>query len=344
MKKRCFLSAAVCLMLTACSIGNSADTVRFFAFDTFISAEITSSSHNVSSECAEEIRSAFENLDNVFSPYNENSEIYSFNSGKADIADSNIIAMTDGYKRVRDILGDGLTPACGSITMLWNVTSDSPKVPDEKEISEALRHVYPIDDIEKNGVNSLPGDAVLDFGAGAKGFACDAAYDIVSRSEKVTKAVVSSGSSSLLYGQDTFTAAIVDPFEGGELCTFAADGGFISTAGGYERYFIENGVKYSHIFDMKTGYPADTDLVSVTVYLPFGDGNGAFSDLASTLIYMGGTEKLVGYSEKLAENFSGYSLAAVTEDREIYVFGDVDIALKKDGFTLHGGDGNAAFE
>ena len=108
MKKRCFLSAAVCLMLTACSIGNSADTVRFFAFDTFISAEITSSSHDVSSECAEEIRSAFEKLDNVFSPYNENSEIYSFNSGKADIADSNIIAMTDRYKRVRDILGDGL--------------------------------------------------------------------------------------------------------------------------------------------------------------------------------------------------------------------------------------------
>lgn len=344
MKKSCFLSAALCILMTSCSPGSSSDTVRFFAFDTFVSAEVTSSSRLASSECAEEIRSAFEGLDNVFSPYSENSEVYKFNSGVSDIADSSIIAMTHSYKRVRDILGDGLTPACGSITMLWNVTSDSPKVPDERDISEALGHVYTIDEIEKNGLAALLGDTELDLGAGAKGFACDAAYDIVSRSGRVTEAVVSSGSSSLLYGGDGFTAAIVDPFDGGELCTFAADSGFISTAGGYERYFIENGVRYSHIFDMETGYPAAADLASVTVSLPIGDGNGAFSDLASTLIYMGGTEKLGGYSEKLAESFSGYSLVAVTESREIYAFGDADITLKKDNFTLHGGDGNAALQ
>jgi len=344
MKKSCFLSAALCILLTSCSLGSSADTVRFFAFDTFISAEITASSRDISSECAEEIRSAFEKLDNVFSPYNENSEVYKFNSGQDGIADSNIIAMTDSYKRVKDILGDGLTPACGNITMLWDVTSDSPKVPDGKDISEALGHVYTIDEIGKIGVDALLGDTKLDFGAGAKGFACDAAYDIVSRNEKVTKAVVSSGSSSLLYGGNGFTAAIVDPFDGGELCTFTSDGGFISTAGGYERYFVENGVKYSHIFDMETGYPAVTDLASVTVSLPIGDGNGAFSDLASTLIYMGGTERLAEYSEKLSESFGGYSLVAITESREIYAFGDADITLKKENFAFHGGDGNAALE
>ena len=39
----------------------------------------------------------------------------------------------------------------------------------------------------------------------------------------------------------------------------------LTTAGNYRRFFVENGVKYGHIIDPKTGFPARNTLLSATV-------------------------------------------------------------------------------
>ncbi len=42
----------------------------------------------------------------------------------------------------------------------------------------------------------------------------------------------------------------------------------MATSGNYRQFYVENGVKYSHTIDPKTGYPARSNLLSATVLAP----------------------------------------------------------------------------
>ena len=74
---------------------------------------------------------------------------------------------------------------------------------------------------------------------------------------------------------------IVSPRNTAELCcTYTLDPGeatCVITSGAYERFFEQDGVKYGHIMDTKTGVPANTDILSATVIGPDGTKGDVFS-------------------------------------------------------------------
>lgn len=133
--------------------------------------------------------------------------------------------------------------------------------------------------------------------------------------DEVSYGVVSMTSSMLLYGEkpdgEPFRIAVRGAEDGEILGTAEVQSCFLSTSGGYERFFTDDsGKTYSHILDTKTGYPVETDLTTVTVFCE----NGLLSDYLSTLIYMGGTASL---EEHL--NADEYKLVAADNDGNIYV-------------------------
>ncbi len=61
----------------------------------------------------------------------------------------------------------------------------------------------------------------------------------------------------------------------------------VVTSGTYERYFEQNGKRYHHILDPRTGYPLDNELDSVTIISP----DSLDGDIWTTLIYGMGVER-----------------------------------------------------
>jgi thiamine biosynthesis lipoprotein len=72
----------------------------------------------------------------------------------------------------------------------------------------------------------------------------------------------------------------------------------ISTSGDYERYFIADGLRFHHILDPKTGYPAALSR-SVSIITE----KGVFTDGFSTAIFVLGPEKGLGVIREINRDF-----------------------------------------
>lgn len=180
------------------------------------------------------------------------------------------------------------------------------RVPTQDEINEALSAA-------EQGI-------YLDFGAVAKGYCADQLVEIM-RTEGVTSAVLSLGGNVALIGQnpegEDWTVGIQNPFESGLYATIKASDETIVTSGDYVRYFEQNGKRYHHIINPKTGYPAESGLASVTVI----SDSGARADALSTALFVMGKDKAIDF---WSEN-KNFGMILITKDGKIYCTEGIDI-------------------
>jgi thiamine biosynthesis lipoprotein len=234
----------------------------------------------------------------------ESSEISVINRNSKEDKPTEVTEETIGYLThalsIAENSGGAFDPAIGMLTRLWDFDSAKNSVPPKEEIKELLAGAdYRNIKLEGNEVRVDKG-ANIDMGAIGKGIGCDEAKKYLNERDDVECALINLGGSSILtYGtKDTgepWTIAVIDPREDGHLGYIEITGTkFISTSGDYNRYFIEDGVRYHHILDPHTGYPADSGLMSVTVV----SDKGADSDALSTAALVLGKDRALDLLEK----------------------------------------------
>ena len=218
-------------------------------------------------------------------------------------------------------------PTLGRVSQLWNLESDNPYIPSKSELTELLLETGWEKINLGDGEVFLKDGVQIDLGAVGKGIGCDEARKMLEEAD-ADAAVVSVGGSILTYGKKPdgkpWKIGIANPRnEDGEsyLGSLTIDGTCsISTSGDYEKYVIEDGVRYHHILDQKTGYPAESGLISVTIVCD----DGWLSDGLSTACFVLGYED----SLPLLETYQAEAVF-VTEDKEVIVTDGL-----KDMFTL----------
>lgn len=229
------------------------------------------------SNLLDECMTLIQTYEQQFSRTIETSEISKFNQG--------ILADEQGISRfsteTAELLEQGLfyaslsdgafDPTIGSVSSVWDFTSEHPKVPDNSLIQERLKTVgYKNISLENEKITCTIEGVQLDLGAIAKGYIADCLKEYLI-SEGVTSATINLGGNVLCIGSkpdgSPFTIGIQKPFAGqNELAaTVPVTDGSVVTSGTYERYFTQQGKLYHHILDPKTGYPCENELTSVTI-------------------------------------------------------------------------------
>jgi thiamine biosynthesis lipoprotein len=208
-------------------------------------------------------------------------------------------------------------PTIGYLTRLWGFDEDKNVIPDDLEIQNIKEQMGYENIILQGDTVTMPADVSVDFGAIGKGIGCDEIKKMLDEKADVTGAIINLGGSSILtYGEkengEDWKVAITNPTSPEDfLGTIQIHGdNQISTSGDYENYFEENGKRYYHILDPDTGYPADTNLHSVTIV----SDTGAISDALSTACFVLGKEN----GRELIKKYDAEAIF-VDNEKKVYV-------------------------
>jgi FAD:protein FMN transferase len=129
----------------------------------------------------------------------------------------------------------------------------------------------------------------IDLGGFAKGYAVDNGAAIL-KSRGICNAIVTAGGDSHILGDRRgrpWTIGIRDPRRPGELvAVLPLKDVAISTSGDYERYFEEDGVRFHHVLDPRTG-KSPSSVQSVTIIAP----DGLTTEGLSKMVFVMGVEK-----------------------------------------------------
>ena len=147
---------------------------------------------------------------------------------------------------------------------------------------------------------------MLDGSAIAKGFACDIVADYL-RKKGCQNFMVEIGGEVVASGKNnkgrTWSIGISKPDDNEFLSNqnlkaiVQLPERALATSGNYRNYYIENGKKYAHTIDPKTGYPVEHSLLSTTVLAD----NCMTADAYATAFMVLGLEKSITLSKQVPE-------------------------------------------
>ncbi len=257
-------------------------TFEDFYFDTYVRGKIYSRNPILAKKVIKKVKEEFERIDTL--------NVQGIEKGNIDTTYITIIRKSLYYSEKTNGYFDlSIDP----ILKKWNYFK-APTLPTKKEIGSLL----PLVDYKKIKIRKdtliIPENFSLNLGGAAKGYALDRARSILKECG-IRSALIDAGGDVLLVGKkkgkDNWIIGIRNPRDvNGIIGTLKVNDCFVFTSGDYERYFEVEGVRYHHIVDPFTGYPA-RGIASATIIVK----DGIQGDCITTALVAMGPQKAKEY-------------------------------------------------
>jgi len=255
------------------------------------------------SESDKYFRSAFlefERIDSLFSAYIPNNPVSLFNESAKDtvllpIEIVKLLKQSSDFNRITDGAFD---VAIGKLSEIWGFYQHTPQIPDSNKLQVAFaesgwKFIEIMDDstvIKKNNVH-------LNFGAVSKGYAVDKA-SLKLKEMGLKEFLINAGGEIKAIG-DEWVVGIQNPREQSSILfnlKTVNNEIAVATSGDYENFFLKDGIRYHHLIDPLTGYPA-SGCQSVTVLA----NDVATADALATGVFVLGPDKGLELIESLSD-------------------------------------------
>ncbi|WP_338883028.1 FAD:protein FMN transferase [Xenorhabdus sp. TH1] len=297
------------MMLAACG-GPKQQNLNGQTMGTYYSVKYVADASTPAPEnLQKEIDRLLEEVNDQMSTYRPNSELSRFNQSREVNKPFPVSAATAKVVkeaiRINKLTEGALDVTVGPLVNLWGFGPEGriTKAPTDEEL--AMRRTWTgIDNLSVEGnnlVKSIP-ELYVDLSSIAKGYGVDVVAEYL-ESQNIKNYMVDIGGEVRTSGNNgkgnPWRIAIEKPSDSGmaQSAQEIIEPGNMSvaTSGDYRNYFEQNGVRYSHTINPKTGKPITHNLVSITVIAPTCMSADGFSTGLDVL----GPEKGMEVAEKL---------------------------------------------
>lgn len=294
--------ATLTALVTRCARAPEAVVLEGFAQGTsyHITLVMPDASQAMQDALKQEINEEFARLDKALSNYRPDSTIEAFNALATDAPQELGAEIAGLVKLARGV--SKLSEGCYDLTIkplfdLWGFKKDSFHMPSDDELSQAMAQVGMdklLSPTPTQLQKTLPGLRV-DLSSIGQGYSVGRMADIVER-HGITNYIVEIGGELKTRGHKPdgkpFRIALEKPLPNQrKLQKIVVFGGgqsmSLMSSGTYRHYFDEQGKRFSHILDARTGRPVSHQTVSVAILHP----DPTIADAWSTALSCMGSEE-----------------------------------------------------
>ena len=277
-----------------------------FLLDTLVEISVFSTNEQEARKAIAAAYAEIARIELLLSRYRSESQISLVNqsAGKGQFTPvtSEVYAMVDRALQYAVMTGGVFDITIGAVIDAWGIGTQHERIPETEELQRLVELVDArnVEMDPEQGIRLRYSEMMIDLGGIAKGYAIDRGIEVL-RDHGMTMALINAGGDLRCLGVKAdgspWRIGVQHPREKTNIVgVVKVSDEAVATSGDYERSFVQDGIRYHHIFNPETGMPA-RECQSVTILARTAE----IADVMATAVFVMGPERGLAFMNEHPE-------------------------------------------